>query len=78
MYGNVIEGRETLTIDNAVRLTRVVLHGPPPATEESANLSKEALEKFPSKFGERFCTLQWRQGMTSSTVQKVLEKKWDW
>ena len=78
VYGNVIEGREKLTIDNAVRLTRVVLHGPPPATEESANLSKEALEKFPSKFGERFCTLQWRKGMTSSTVQKVLEKKWDW
>ena len=35
------EGREKLTVDNAVRLTRVVLDGPPPVTEQSANLSKE-------------------------------------
>ena len=62
----------------AVRLTRVALHGPPPATEESATLAKEAMENYPSTYGERFCTVQWRKGMTSNTVKKVIEKKWDW
>ena len=80
VYGHVIEGEEKLTVENCVRSTRVVLHGPPPATEESANLSKQDMED-PSRFGERFCTLQWRKGMTSpspTTVKKAMEKKWDW
>ena len=46
VYGHVLEGREKLTVENAVRLTRVVLHGPPPATSESAQISKEAMEKI--------------------------------
>ena len=78
VYGQMAMSLKVGKNDNAVRLTRVVLHGPPPATEQSANLSKEALDNFPSKFGERFCTLQWIKGMTSCTVKKVLEKKWDW
>ena len=78
MYGYVSERREGLTVENAVRLTRLALHGPPPATEESATLAKEAMENYPSKYGERFCTVQWRKGMTSNTVKKVIEKKWDW
>ena len=41
IYSKVIEGRESLTIENAVALTRVALHGPPPAIEESASLSKK-------------------------------------
>ena len=44
VYGNVLEGRESLTVANAVMLTRVALHGPPPATEESATLAKEAMD----------------------------------
>ena len=48
----------------------------PPATKESATLDKEAMEKYPSTYGEKYCTLQWRKGMTS--VKKVMEKKWDW
>ena len=78
VYGYVSERRERLTVENAVRLTRLALHGPPPATEESATLAKEAMENYPSKYGERFCTVQWRKGMTSNTVKKVIEKKWDW
>ena len=77
IYSNVIEGRESLTVDSAVALTRVALHGPPPATEESANLSKKAMANYPSKYGERYCTVQWRQGTTSDTVKKAIAKKWD-
>ena len=38
IYSNVIQGRDGLTIENAVALTRVELHDPPLATEESASL----------------------------------------
>ena len=44
IYSSVIEGKERLTVCNAVALTRVSLHGPPPATEESARLSEAAMK----------------------------------
>ena len=46
VYGNVLEGRERLTVTNSVMLTRVTLHGPPSATEESATLAKEAMDNY--------------------------------
>ena len=47
---------ENLTIDNAVSLKRVALHGPQPATQESASLEKEAIQRYESKYGERYYT----------------------
>ena len=78
IYSSVIEGKERLTVANAVALTRIALHGPPPATEESAILSEEAMKNDSSQHGERFCTVMWKEGMTSNTVKKVMAKKWDW
>ena len=73
IYGRVITGRESLSIDHAVALTRVVIHGPPPATQDSASLAKEAMKNFKSKYGERYCTLYWKPGITSSTVKKIVK-----
>ena len=78
IYGRVITGRESLSIDHAVALTRVSIHGPPPATQDSASFVKEAMKNYQSKFGERYCTLYWKPGVTSSTVKKVESKQWDW
>ena len=77
IYSSVIEGKERLTVSNAVALTRVSLHGPPPATEESARLSEAAMRNYGSQHGERYCTTLWRPGMTSNVVKKVMAKKWD-
>ena len=57
IYSSVIGGRESLTIDKSVVLTRVALHGPPPATEDSAKLVKAAMQHYPSTYGERYCTM---------------------
>ena len=48
----LLEGKESFA--NAVMLTRVAFHGPPPAaTEESATLAKEAMDNYPSTYGEK-------------------------
>lgn len=78
IYNRVITGRERLNIGHAVSLTRVALHGPPPATPDSASLSKTAMTNYQSKYGERYCTLHWRPGATSNTVKKIEAKSWDW
>ena len=78
IYNRVITGRERLNIDHAVSLTRVAIHGPPPATQDSASLAKEAMKNYKSKYGERYCTLYWKPGVTSSTVKKIESKEWDW
>ena len=74
----MITGKERLTIGNAVALTRVAVHGPPPATPDSAEISKAAMTKYSSKFGERYCTVHWRPGATSATLMKVESQTWDW
>ena len=58
IYRCVIGGRESLTIDKSVVLTRVALHGPPPATEDSAKLVKAAMQHYPSAYVEMYCTLE--------------------
>ena len=52
-YGRVTEGRESMTITNAVALTRFACHGPPVATPEAKALSEEALESYDSLYGAR-------------------------
>ena len=71
IYNRVITGKERLTVGNAVALTRVAVHGPPPATPDSAEISKAAMTKYSSKFGERYCTVHWRPGVTSSILMKI-------
>ena len=61
-----------------LHLTRVAVHGPPPATPDSAEISKAAMAKYSSKFGERYCTVYWRPASTSSTLMKVESQSWDW
>ena len=76
IYERVSTGRETLT--NIVGLTRVAAHGPPCGTQAAAELSKQALSHYKSKYGERFCTQFWKPGLTSNTLSKLKAKKWDW
>ena len=57
IYDRVITGKERLNIGHAVALTRVTLHGPPPATPDSAEIAKATMAKYFSKFGERYCTI---------------------
>ena len=76
IYERVSTGRETLT--NIVGLTRVAAHGPPCATEAAAELSKQALSHYKSRFGERFCTRFGQPGFTSNTIKSLKDKKWNW
>ena len=43
IYDRILTGRESLSIEHAVALTRVTLHGPPPATKDSHELSKKRM-----------------------------------
>jgi len=72
IYGRIITGRERLNIGHAVSLTRISLHWPPPATSDSASLSKAAIANFKSKFGERYCTLYWKPGVKSTSCQNLI------
>ena len=71
VFDRIITGRERLNIVHAVPLARISLHGPPPATSDSASLSKAAMANFKSKFGERYCTLYWKPGVKSTTVARI-------
>ena len=59
------------TIGNAVAATRVVVHGPPPATPDSAEISKAAMTIL---IALNF--LHWRLGATSNTLMKVESQSW--
>ena len=61
-----------LTIGNAVAATRVVVHGPPPATPDSAEISKAAMTKLIIALN----LLHWRPGETSNTWMKVESQSW--
>ena len=73
IYERVSTGRETL--NNIVGLIRV---GPSCETEAVAELSKQALSHYKSRYGERFCTSFWKPGYTSNTITKLKAKKWNW
>ena len=62
MYENITNGRESLTIEHAVALARIAVHGPPPAIADSAKFAEAAMKNFKPKLGERFCTLLWKPG----------------
>ena len=74
-FTEVTTGRERLSIGNAVSLTRVALYGPPSATPEAAILAKAAMSNYKSKYGERYCTLGWKPGATSTTVKRIQSKQ---
>ena len=46
------------------------------ATPDSVKLAENAMQNYNSKYGERYCTLNWRPGVTSSIVKKVESKSW--
>ena len=66
------------TLNNIVGMTIVAAHGPPCGTEAAAQLSKQALSNYKSRYGERFCSRSWKAGITSNTIAKLKAKKWDW
>ena len=78
VYGRVTQGRERMTLSHALSLTRVSMHGPPPSTPEAAELAGEALRHYKSRLGERFCTLLWFKGKTSTTISKLKQAPWKW
>ena len=47
------------------------MEGPAAFTKDSLNLSKRALNNWPSKFGERFTTVNWKPGIISKAVAKI-------
>ena len=71
VWGRITSGRESLTIGRTVELIRVAMEGPKASTLESFNLSKRALEKWPSSLGERFTTRKWRPGVISKSVARI-------
>ena len=79
-YGRVTKGRESMTITNAVGLTRIACHGPPipMATPDAKAFCEQALEDFPSSLGLRFCTHMWHKEATSKVMKRVQSQKWDW
>ena len=78
VYENITNGRESLTIEHAVALARIAVHGPSPAVADSAKFAEAAMKNFKSKLGERFCTLLWKPGYTSKTLKNLQNKVWDW
>ena len=71
VWARIISGREDLAIDTAVALVRVAMEGPVASTKNSFNLSKRALDNWPSHLGERFTTDKWRPGNISKTIAKI-------
>ena len=74
----VKKGRESLTIKHLVALTRLAAHGPPASTEAAAHLAHQALKNYKSQYGERFCTMFWVPGKSSSIISQLQSKEWDW
>ena len=75
MHENITNGRESLTIEHAVALACIAVHGPPPATADSAKLADAAMKNFKLELGEWFCTLLWKPDIH---LKKIQNKVWDW
>ena len=78
VYEKTTNGSKSLTIEHAVTLARIAVHGPPPAIADSAKFAEAAMKNFKSDLGERFCTLLWKHGYTSKTLKNLQNKVWDW
>ena len=78
IYSRVSLGKERSTIDHLIALTRVAAHGTPASTVDAANFSEAALKNFQSIYGERFCSKNWIHGISSTTISKHKNRKWDW
>ena len=46
IYERICKGRESLTIEHLVALTRLAAHGPPVSTKEAEDLAQAALANF--------------------------------
>ena len=77
-WGNIVETRPSLTVENIVRLIRIQLEGPYPGTDDAHKLMKTAMEHYLtiSHLGERYCTQRWVPGRVSTTVTKVMNRPW--
>ena len=71
VWARIISGRESLQIENVVSLVRVSMEGPVASTKQSFNISKRALDNWPSHLGERFTTNKWKPGLVSKTLAKI-------
>ncbi len=75
VWERVSAGRSSLSIENTIALTRVAMEGPVASTKDSFELSKAALEKWPSHLGERCTTAGWIPEVISKTVSKIQSGK---
>lgn len=64
VWGRIVKGKESLTLDNCNSLVRVAMEGPKAATLPSFELSRDALNRWPSHLGKRFCTANWKKKKT--------------
>ena len=71
VWERITKGRESISLAHTISLVRVAMEGPAASTKESLNLSKRALDNWPSQFGERFTTVNWKPGMISKTVARI-------
>ena len=63
--------RPSLTLGHTVSLVRVAMEGPAVSTKDSLNLSKRALDNWPTNLGERYTTKKWKPGVISKTIAKI-------
>ena len=47
------------------------MEGPAVSTKDSLNLSKRALDNWPTNLGERYITKKWKPGVISKTIAKI-------
>ena len=71
VWERITSNRESLTIAHTIALVRVAMEGPAASTKASLNVSKTALNNWPSHLGERFTTANWKPGLISKTVAKI-------
>ena len=71
VWERIISCQPSLTLGHTVALLRVAMEGPTVSTRNSLNLSKRALDNWPSNYGERYTTNEWKPGVISKTVAKI-------
>ena len=67
-----------MSVEKSVALVRMSMHGPPCATQDAADFMAKVVKRYPSQYGERYCTRFWYKGASSNIVNKVRSRKWDW
>ena len=67
----IVQGRESLSIENLNALARIRLEGPRVSTLEAYELSKETLQLWNSHQGERFTTKAWMPGLKNKAMMAI-------